>query len=178
MIGRSCQAYRREGLFWNVAGVGGVEKGFAEMTTGAELRHETARTDLLEKFGIDITTLMYKYIPHFSSSGWGWGLGVGVGGCCEGASPLRPYIPRELSYHPTVLYELVRREPTLTFHLCGPTPCTLLFTSLSTLELLCGLVIRFPALHTQRSRVQFPALPDFLSSSGSATGSTQPREDK
>ena len=31
-------------------------------------------------------------------------------------------------------------------------------------------------LQIQRSRVQFPALPDFLSSSGSGTGSTQPRE--
>jgi hypothetical protein len=29
-------------------------------------------------------------------------------------------------------------------------------------------------LLTQRSRVRFPALPDFLSSSGSGTGSTQP----
>jgi hypothetical protein len=28
-------------------------------------------------------------------------------------------------------------------------------------------------LLTQRSRVRFPALPDFLSSSGSGTGSTQ-----
>ena len=28
----------------------------------------------------------------------------------------------------------------------------------------------------QRSRVRSPALPDFLSSSGSGTGSTQPRE--
>ena len=28
----------------------------------------------------------------------------------------------------------------------------------------------------QRSRVRFPALPDFLSSSGFGTGSTQPRE--
>ena len=37
--------------------------------------------------------------------------------------------------------------------------------------LLCGLPI-------QRSRVQSPALPDFLSSSGSGTGSTQPREVK
>jgi hypothetical protein len=27
------------------------------------------------------------------------------------------------------------------------------------------------------SRLRFPALPDFLSSSGSGTGSTQPRED-
>jgi hypothetical protein len=33
-------------------------------------------------------------------------------------------------------------------------------------------------LQTQRSRVRFPALADFLSSSGSGTGSTQPREDK
>ena len=31
-------------------------------------------------------------------------------------------------------------------------------------------------LQIQRSRVRFPALPDFLSSSGSETGSTQPRE--
>ena len=31
-------------------------------------------------------------------------------------------------------------------------------------------------LHIQRSQVRFPALPDFLSSSGSGTGSTQPRE--
>jgi hypothetical protein len=33
-------------------------------------------------------------------------------------------------------------------------------------------------LLTQRSRLRFPELPDFLSSSGSGTGSTQPREDK
>ena len=31
-------------------------------------------------------------------------------------------------------------------------------------------------LQIQRSRVRFPALPDFLSSSGSGKGSTQPRE--
>ena len=31
-------------------------------------------------------------------------------------------------------------------------------------------------LQIQRSRVRFPALPDFLSSSGSVTGSTQPRK--
>ena len=31
-------------------------------------------------------------------------------------------------------------------------------------------------LQIQRSRVRFPALPDFLSSSGSGTGSTHPRE--
>ena len=33
-------------------------------------------------------------------------------------------------------------------------------------------------LQIQRSRVRSPALPDFLSSSGSGTGSTQPREVK
>jgi len=33
-------------------------------------------------------------------------------------------------------------------------------------------------LQIQRSRVRFPALPDFLSSIGSGTGSTQPREVK
>jgi hypothetical protein len=32
-------------------------------------------------------------------------------------------------------------------------------------------------LQIQRSWVRFPALPDFLRSSGSGTGSTQPRED-
>jgi hypothetical protein len=31
-------------------------------------------------------------------------------------------------------------------------------------------------LQIQRSRVRFPALPDFLRSSGSGTGSIQPRE--
>ena len=31
-------------------------------------------------------------------------------------------------------------------------------------------------LQIQRSRVRFPALPDFLSSSGFGTGATQPRE--
>ena len=31
-------------------------------------------------------------------------------------------------------------------------------------------------LQIQRSQVRFPALPDFLSSSGSGTGSIQPRE--
>jgi hypothetical protein len=38
---------------------------------------------------------------------------------------------------------------------------------------LCGLV--FPATDPE-IRVRFPALPDFLRSSGSGTGSTQPRE--
>ena len=36
--------------------------------------------------------------------------------------------------------------------------------------------IKYHWLQIQRSRVRFPALPDFLSSSGSGTGSTQPRE--
>jgi hypothetical protein len=35
-------------------------------------------------------------------------------------------------------------------------------------------ISRTSLLQTQRSRVRFPALPDFLSSSGSGTGSTQP----
>jgi hypothetical protein len=38
-------------------------------------------------------------------------------------------------------------------------------------------VIRVPG-YRDRSRVRFPAPPDFLSSSGSGTGSTRPREDK
>jgi hypothetical protein len=33
-------------------------------------------------------------------------------------------------------------------------------------------------LQIERSRFRFPALPDFLRSSGSGTGSTQPREPK
>jgi hypothetical protein len=33
-------------------------------------------------------------------------------------------------------------------------------------------------LQSQRSRVRFPALPDFMTSSKSGTGCTQPREDK
>jgi hypothetical protein len=37
----------------------------------------------------------------------------------------------------------------------------------------CGLVVRVPGY---RVRLRFPALPDFLRSSGSGTGSTQPRE--
>jgi hypothetical protein len=33
-------------------------------------------------------------------------------------------------------------------------------------------------LQSQMSRVRFPALPDFLCTSGSGTGSNQPHEDK
>jgi hypothetical protein len=39
---------------------------------------------------------------------------------------------------------------------------------------LCGLVVTVPGYI---SRVRFPAVPYFLTSSGSGTGSTQPRED-
>jgi hypothetical protein len=38
---------------------------------------------------------------------------------------------------------------------------------------LCGLTVR-ACLLTERSRVRFPAIPDFLSNIGSRTGSTQP----
>jgi hypothetical protein len=41
---------------------------------------------------------------------------------------------------------------------------------------LCGLV-ESSWLQIQRSRVRYPELPNFLRSSGSGTGSTQPRED-
>jgi hypothetical protein len=41
---------------------------------------------------------------------------------------------------------------------------------------LCGLVVRVPGYRSE-VRVRFPALPDFLKSSGSGTGSTQPRDD-
>jgi len=52
------------------------------------------------------------------------------------------------------------------------------------LDLSCSVIFRPPLwsrgqsfwLQIQRSRVRSPALPDFLSSSGSETGSTQPRE--
>jgi hypothetical protein len=40
---------------------------------------------------------------------------------------------------------------------------------------LCGLVSEFLATDPE-ARVRFPALPDFQRSSGSGTGSTQPRE--
>jgi hypothetical protein len=41
-----------------------------------------------------------------------------------------------------------------------------------------GVQIRCPSTNPQihRARVRFPALPDFLRSSGSGTGSSQPRE--
>jgi hypothetical protein len=41
---------------------------------------------------------------------------------------------------------------------------------------LCGLVIRVPGYRSRGPG--FPALPDFLRSSGSETGPTQPRENK
>jgi hypothetical protein len=43
------------------------------------------------------------------------------------------------------------------------------------LDRLCGLVVSF-WLQIQRSRVRFPALPDFLRSRGSGPGFTQPRD--
>jgi hypothetical protein len=42
---------------------------------------------------------------------------------------------------------------------------------------LCSLVVRIWLL-TQKSRVRFPALSDFLRSSGSGTGPSSPCEDK
>jgi hypothetical protein len=41
---------------------------------------------------------------------------------------------------------------------------------------LCGLVVRVLGYRVPEFRVRFPALPDFLRSSGPGTGSTQPRE--
>jgi hypothetical protein len=40
----------------------------------------------------------------------------------------------------------------------------------------CGIVLKSSWLQIKGSRVRFPALPDFLTSSGFGTGSTQPRE--
>jgi hypothetical protein len=48
------------------------------------------------------------------------------------------------------------------------------------MDRLCDLVVRVPgyrSIQIQRSRVRFPALPDFLRSSGSGTEPTQLRED-
>jgi hypothetical protein len=42
-------------------------------------------------------------------------------------------------------------------------------------DLLCGLVVRVPD-YRYRGPIRFPTLPDFLRSSRSGTGSTQPRE--
>jgi hypothetical protein len=41
---------------------------------------------------------------------------------------------------------------------------------------LCGLVVGVSGYRYRGPGFEFPALPDFLSSSGSGTGSTQPRE--
>jgi hypothetical protein len=43
---------------------------------------------------------------------------------------------------------------------------------------LCGLLVRVPAYSGRNPGFDSPALPDFLSSCGSGTGSTQPREHK
>jgi hypothetical protein len=52
-------------------------------------------------------------------------------------------------------------------------PHVTLFSFINRRDRLSGLMDRVP---DYRSRVRFPALPDFLRSSGSETGSTQPRE--
>jgi hypothetical protein len=59
----------------------------------------------------------------------------------------------------------------------APPKITNLIHLLYFLDRLCGLVVRVPG-YRSRGRVRFPALPDFLRSSGSETGSTQPREYK
>jgi hypothetical protein len=46
--------------------------------------------------------------------------------------------------------------------------------SVNSVDRLCGLVVRVPGYRSRGPG----ALPDFLRSSGSGTGSTQPREDK
>jgi hypothetical protein len=43
---------------------------------------------------------------------------------------------------------------------------------------LCGLVVRLPGYRPRGPDFNSPALPDFVSSGGSGTGSTLPREDK
>jgi hypothetical protein len=52
-----------------------------------------------------------------------------------------------------------------------------IFAYASTLDGLCGLVVRVSGYRSRGRRVRFPALPDVLISSGSGTGSTQPGED-
>jgi hypothetical protein len=48
---------------------------------------------------------------------------------------------------------------------------------MSLLDRLCGLALKRSCLQSQRSRVPFPALPEFQSSSESGAGPTRPRED-
>jgi hypothetical protein len=55
------------------------------------------------------------------------------------------------------------------------TSCKICCLFLSAAYHLCDLVVTVPATDPE-VRVRFPALPDFLSSSGSGTGSTHPRE--
>jgi hypothetical protein len=43
---------------------------------------------------------------------------------------------------------------------------------------ICGLLVKSSWLQIQRSTVRFPELPNFLGSSASGTGSTQPRDDR
>jgi len=64
---------------------------------------------------------------------------------------------------------------------CTP-PCTTLPEPKSSTQIRMGVEQKLWSsgqcfwLQIQRSRVRSPALPDFLSSNGSGTGSTQPRE--
>jgi hypothetical protein len=53
-----------------------------------------------------------------------------------------------------------------------------LFDCVSGIDCLCGLVVRLPGCITRGPGFDSLPLPDFLSSSGSGTGSTQHREDK
>jgi hypothetical protein len=55
---------------WDVSGRWSRDAG-TEMRTGVELRHKTQSSDLLEKFRIDFTKLIYSYILCVLS--WGWG---------------------------------------------------------------------------------------------------------
>jgi hypothetical protein len=55
------------------------------------------------------------------------------------------------------------------------TVCIFLKHTITYGSMLCGLVVRAPG-YRSRILIRFPALPDFLRSSGSGTGSTQPRE--
>ena len=58
----------------------------------------------------------------------------------------------------------------------GETVTVMITAQFDSIRLSSGIPIRSFWLQIQRSRVRFPALPDFLSSSGSGTGSTQPRK--
>jgi hypothetical protein len=71
-------------------------------------------------------------------------------------------------------YELI------VYKLWDPRRLTILRASTACYEdsftFLCVMYGQSPWSQIQRSRVRFPTLPDFLASTGSGTGSTQPRE--